>query len=99
MATYIIEKSPLKTKKFRVTTPSGKKINFGAKGYEDYTIHHDPVRKERYIARHKPNEIWTKKGINTAGFWSLWLLWNKRTINASIKDIKARFGIKIKCLI
>ena len=46
--------------------------------------------------RHRAKETWTKKGINTPGFWSRWLLWNKPSLRASIKDMEARFGIKIK---
>lgn len=70
-------------------------VHFGARGYEDFTTHGDETRKERYLARHKTNEDWTKSGINTAGFWSRWLLWNKPTIKESVKDIEKRFGVKI----
>ena len=49
--------------------------------------------KKRYINRHKNNEDWTKSGIDTAGFWSRWLLWNKKTIQDSYKDIKNNFKI------
>lgn len=93
---YILERSPVSTKKFRVWFPGGGKVDFGAKGYEDYTIHKNDDRKKRYIARHKVRENWTKTGIKTAGFWSLWLLWNKKTIKSSIKNIQDTFGIKIK---
>jgi hypothetical protein len=77
--------------KYYIITNTGKKVYFGALGYEDYTIHNDPIRKARYIARHKNNENWTKRGINMAGFWSRWLLWNKPTLKASYNDIKSRF--------
>lgn len=71
---------------------NGKKINFGAAGYSDYTIHHDPMRKKQYINRHQAREDWTNP--LTAGFWSRWLLWNLPTIQQSINDINRRFGIK-----
>ena len=77
--------------KYYIITSSGRKIYFGARGYSDYTIHKDPERKQRYIERHKEKENWTKSGINTAGFWSRWLLWNKPTIETSYNDIKKRF--------
>lgn len=99
MPTYTLTRSPLAAKKFRVTTPNGKKIDFGAKGYQDYTSHRDDKRKASYVARHRPQENWTRSGINTAGFWSLWLLWNKPTIDLSKKDIEKRFGIKISTTI
>jgi hypothetical protein len=76
--------------KFYIITKDGNKVNFGAKGYSDYTIHKDDERKLRYIKRHN-NENWTKSGINTAGFWSKHLLWNKKTIPESYKYIKDNF--------
>ena len=93
---YSLFNSHLKNKKYMVVSPKGRVTHFGARGYSDYTIHEDDDRKRRYIARHKKNEDWTKKGIDTAGFWSRWLLWNKVSINRSIKDIENRFGIDIK---
>ena len=39
----------------------------------------------------KKNEVWSKSGIDTAGFWSYWLLWNKPSIKESYEDIKKRF--------
>lgn len=81
-------------KKFMVKI-QGKTIHFGAKGYSDYTIHKDPERKQRYIDRHQSNENWTKSGIDTAGFWSRWLLWGEPTLGQSIKKIENKFGVKI----
>ena len=79
-------------KYYYIITNDNKKVYFGASGYEDYTIHKNPKRKELYIKRHsKMNENWTKSGINTAGLWSRWLLWNKPTIKASYEDIKKQF--------
>ena len=42
---YSIKKSTRKDKKYMLITPDGKKINFGAKGMSDYTIHKDDKRK------------------------------------------------------
>ena len=68
--------------------------NFGDSRYDDYTTHGDEKRKSSYLARHW-KEDWTKKGIHTAGFWSRFLLWNKSTIKASIKDIEKKFKVTI----
>lgn len=68
-----------------------KKIKFGAFGYEDYTQHQNTSRKKQYLARHESNEYWDNP--LTAGSLSRWLLWNKPTLNASIKDFKKRFNI------
>lgn len=92
MKTYHPYKSDKPDKKFYIITKSGKKVYFGAAGYEDYTMHKDPERKQRYIARHQSKEDWTVNGIDTSGFWSRWLLWNKPTITESYNDIKNRFS-------
>jgi hypothetical protein len=76
-------------KKYYILTETGKKVYFGAKGYQDFTTHKDEARKHRSIQRHEAREDWT--GINKAGFWSRWLLWNKPTIKESYDDIKRRF--------
>lgn len=88
-----VYKSTRKDKKYMITY-NNKKIHFGAKGYSDYTIHKDPKRKERYLARHKKNENWTKSGANTAGFWSRWILWNDpTTIEDNMRKIHQKFNI------
>lgn len=91
-----LSKSNNKGKKYRVKIhPDGKVINFGDAKYSDYTTHKDPTRKQNYISRHRHNENWNKSGINTAGFWSKNLLWNKPTLGASIKNIEDKFNVKI----
>ena len=70
--------SKTKNKKYYVSY-QGKRINFGAKGMSDYTIHKDPERRRRYRARHKA--ITNKQGqlvykLKTSpAYWSLNLLW------------------------
>ena len=70
-----------------------KSVRFGRVPYGDFTKHKDPERKERYLARHKKNENWTRSGVGTAGFWSRWILWNKPTIETSLADTLRRFRI------
>ena len=69
-----------------------KTVQFGASGYSDYTKHKDNDRKERYINRHKVREDWND--YMSAGALSRWILWNKKTLSASIKDYKKRFNLK-----
>jgi len=93
----VITTSPLKTKRYKVVITDGDKkktIHFGAKGYENFTMHKDNERKYRYIDRHKSKEDW--QDPFTAGFWALHTLWNKPTIQGSLNDIKRNFDIKIK---
>lgn len=86
-----ISKSPNKNKKYRAVFSSGKKVDFGANGYSDYTKHKDSERKTRYINRHKSRENWNDP--TTPGSLSRFILWNKPTLRSSIKDYKERFNL------
>ena len=77
------------TAKFRINDKN-KTVHFGATGYSDYTKHHDEERKKRYLARHK-KEDWTDP--TKAGTLARYILWNKKTITASIADYKRRFKL------
>ena len=89
-----IKKSPKSNKKYRAIFQKGDKTittDFGQKGASDYTIHGDIDRRNRYIKRHL-------KDINTgdptrAGYLSLYILWNKKSFRASMKDYKYRLNI------
>ena len=79
-------------KKYAATLgDGGGVVNFGAAGYEDYTMHKDVVRRDRYLQRHCAREVWSKSGLATPGFWSRWLLWNRATLAASKRDMARRF--------
>ena len=86
-----IFKSDKPNKKYKAEFNDGSHTYFGSAGYEDYTTHKDIERKRRYIMRHKNNENWNDP--KTAGALSRYILWNKETLKASIKDYKQRFGL------
>ena len=65
-------------------------VRFGARGYDDFTAHKDEKRTASYLAGHTTTEDWTLSGIDTAGFWARWLLWNKPSLSISIADINRR---------
>lgn len=89
MKIYYPYVSDKKGKKYFIMTKSGDHIYFGASGYEHYTDgHKDEKRKQAYISRHKKNEDWTKSGIDTAGFWSRWYLWEYPTKEEAYRNIK-----------
>ena len=67
-----------------------KTIQFGDKRYDNFTIHKDDKRKELYRRRHHKDRI---NDPMTAGSLSWFLLWNKTTLEASIKEYERRFGI------
>lgn len=91
----VINASDKKDKKYTAVFYEGDKriktTHFGAKGYSDYTIHKDNDRKERYINRHKAREDWNN--FMSPGSLSRWILWNKKTLTASIADYKRRFKL------
>ena len=57
------------------------------------TVHFGESEKHMaaYLLRHKARETWTMKGVESAGFWARWLLWNKHSLRASVADIQQRF--------
>ena len=95
MTEIVISKSNKKDKKYDARIDGKKTISFGAKGMDDYTITKDDEQKQRYLDRHKSRENWNDH--NTAGFYAKKLLWNKKTLTASIRDTNSKFkNIKIK---
>lgn len=95
---YKLMKSPRLDKKFRVILPDGRKVDFGAKGYSDYTIHKDKQRMTRYIIRHQKRENWSKSGVATAGFWARWILWSEPSLRAAIRRTQIILGNKIQSI-
>jgi len=95
MPVIYIRKSNRPTKKWVAILPNKKTIHFGDANMSDYTLHGDELRKSRYLSRtiHQP---WTDP--NSPAFWSRNLLWNKKTLEKSARDIERRFGFKIRFL-
>ena len=84
-ATFIIHKNG---KKKENTTYFGYPSQKDPKN--DYTRHKDKSRRNRYIWRHMKD---TRTGDPTrAGYLSLYVLWNKPSLKASITDYKKRLG-------
>lgn len=81
--------------KFTAQFPDGPKVNFGRKGYSDFTIHKDRERMKRYMVRHRKRENWTRAGARTAGFWSRWLLWSEPSFQAALRRTQKVLGRKI----
>ena len=89
MTTIEISPSKRPGKKYKAVIDNQRTVHFGAKGASDFTLHKSEERKQMYINRHKKNEDWTDP--KTAGFYAKRILWNKPTIQASIKDTNQRF--------
>ena len=92
-----IEPSKKPNKKFDAVIDNKKTVSFGSSEHSDFTKHKDNERKQRYLNRHKARENWNDP--TTAGALSKYVLWNKPTISASVKDMNKHFknyNIKLK---
>ena len=89
-----VTRSSAKGKKYTATLPSGKKVHFGAKGYQDFTQHRDEARRKNYLARHGGGgQDWGDKA--TAGYWSRWLLWEKPSLEGAAAALRKK-GVAVK---
>lgn len=86
----VVKKSPKSTKKFRVIFDDSKYVDFGARGYSDFTIHKDPMRMRRYVDRHGgiiPQSILNETDPNR-------VLSSMRKVRRSHKENWGKSGIK-----
>lgn len=67
-----ITESRTKSKKYAIITPDGRRVNFGQRGYEDYTKHHDEDRRQRFRQR---NSRWAEAPRYSAAKLAYTLLW------------------------
>jgi hypothetical protein len=99
MKQIVVSRDSDGTHKFvaRVPKASGlyTSVHFGRKGYSDYTKHGDKERMQRYLARHRKRENWTRAGRFTAGFWSRWLLWSRPSFRAALRQTEKVLGQRI----
>lgn len=90
-----VQPSNSKTKKYVATfmiDGKEKKVSFGAKGYDDYTIKKDKEQRDRYRKRHE-KDLKTGDPLR-AGYLSYYLLWGDSTsLQQNIKDYKKRFKL------
>lgn len=99
MNDYYLEKSNRKDKKYMISfynkdTNKINTVHFGAKNYEDFILSGgDEEKKKNYIKRHQKNENWND--LSKSGTFARFLLWNKKSLDESIKDMQKRFNIKI----
>lgn len=88
--------STVKGKRYTVYVPKQNKlikVDFGSSEHENYTIHKDPERKRLYQIRHKNDHI---NDPYSAGFWSWWVLWNKPSLQESMKEALSLYNELIR---
>jgi hypothetical protein len=89
-------KSPIAGKKWRATFTheDGKETHtdFGDATMEDYTQHHDGLRRANYLSRHRARENW--RDPTSAGSLSRHLLWGDSTsLQQNFRNFKRKFSL------
>ena len=69
-----------------------KRVPFGDATMENYTMHKNPLRKEKYLQRHRSREDWTNP--MTAGALSRFILWEVPDINEAVRRFRRRFSLR-----
>ena len=82
-----ISRSSRKDKRFKAEF-GGRTVHFGSKSGSTFVDHKDEKKKAAWEARHRVNEDWAD--YDSAGALSKHLLWNKRSMKASVRDLNAR---------
>ena len=108
--TFLLYKSDKPKKKYVMVMPKSftkgniHKHYFGATGFRDFTLmnkktskFYEPSEeernkvKDRYLKRHAKEP----KGVHTPSTLSDMILWNKPTIQASVKDYEKKYNVKV----
>lgn len=84
-------KHKLNAKFVNMITGREKNTKFGATGYTDFTKGATEEQKKAYLDRHSKRENWNDP--TTAGALSRYILWEKKTVTASVADYKKRFKL------
>ena len=87
----VIKPSTKRDKKLDAVFSNGKVVSFGAKGYSDYTLHKDPERKSRYLARHSGDP----KSITTPGGLARDILWSKPSLSEAVQYAAKKHRVRI----
>ena len=70
----------------------GTRTPFGYAGMQDYTQHHDKLRRANYLSRHRSRESWNNP--KTAGSLSRWILWGDSTsLQTNLAAFRKRFSV------
>jgi hypothetical protein len=76
--------------KWKAVFDDGTHTQFGYRGYEDYTQHHDKERRRLYRLRHEKDLA--TNNPRRPGYLSYYLLWGDSTnLATNLKDYKRRF--------
>ena len=88
MPERVIVKSSSRPDKRLEAKFKNKTINFGQKGGSAFPDHKDEKTKKNWEKRHRVRENWAD--YDSAGALSKHILWNKKSISASVADLNKR---------
>jgi len=86
----VISKSSRKHKKWQASSDGKQTVHFGDSRFQDLTEHGDMSRRASYLQRHS-NEDWSKSNMMSPAFMSRWVLWEKKSIAAAIKNLNEKY--------
>ena len=94
MKEYILEKSNRKGKRFVIIMPDeGHKHFFGSDVGKTYIDGRTDKEKSAWEARHSTNKNYNNR--HSPVYWSKNLLWNKKTLAESVRDMENKLNVKI----
>lgn len=95
METYILTKSPVKGKRFRIqmTKPKPHHHDFGSDVGKTFIDHKDVKLKKAWEARHKTNPNYNSK--HSGIYHSRKLLWSEPTLKQAIAKYEKEHGVKL----
>lgn len=68
-----------------------KKVNFGAAGYNDFTLTATKQQRDNYWKRHWDEQF---QNVTSPGMLSLYILWgNSNDININIENYRQKFNL------
>ena len=95
MQIKLLEDSPKKNKRYRVTMTDGKFYDFGLKNAVTYLENKDPIKRTNYLKRHMGNETekyLIENYIPSPSLFSAMLLWGYSTdLDKNIKFLNSAF--------
>ncbi len=96
MKVYLLQKSPRKYKRFRLTFDDNKFVDFGADGARTFVDGRTEKEKEAWVARHKGDKYYNDK--RSGIYHSRMLLWTEPKLKDAIKEYEKIHDVKIKLI-
>jgi hypothetical protein len=73
-----------------------KVVDFGSAFLKDYTEHKDTGKRQEYLQRYGNTFLSEYTRIDSEAFWCRFLLWEKPTLPAAIRNLERQFPVRIQ---